>query len=137
MDLFIRMSDGQPVEHPIIADNFREAFPGIDPDNLPPEFARFTRIARPTPGPFQDVSGPTYEVIDGVVRDVWAVRDLSDDERATKIAGARAEGCVFPSWTLDEATLIWTPPTPRPEEGGPYRWDEGSVSWAAITPPAP
>lgn len=38
----------------------------------------------------------------------------------------------FPSWTLD-ANHDWQPPTPRPPEGGPYRWDEDTLSWVALT----
>lgn len=34
-----------------------------------------------------------------------------------------------PSWTLDEETCFWNPPTPYPTDGGAYRWDEASVSW--------
>ena len=45
MELFIRLVNGEPFEHPIMGDNFREAFPHIDTDNLPSEFARFLRVA--------------------------------------------------------------------------------------------
>ena len=38
----------------------------------------------------------------------------------------------FPSWTLD-ANHDWQPPTPRPTDGGPWRWDEESLSWVEIT----
>ena len=41
MELFIRIKDGEPFEHPIFGDNFRAAFPDIDSDNLPPDFVRF------------------------------------------------------------------------------------------------
>ena len=41
MELFIQIRNGQPFEHPIFGDNFRQAFPDVDVDNLPPEFARF------------------------------------------------------------------------------------------------
>jgi hypothetical protein len=34
----------------------------------------------------------------------------------------------FPSWTLD-ANHDWQPPTPRPSEGGPWMWDEDTLSW--------
>jgi hypothetical protein len=34
----------------------------------------------------------------------------------------------YPSWTLD-ADHDWHPPTPMPEEGGPYTWDEDTTSW--------
>lgn len=38
----------------------------------------------------------------------------------------------FPSWTLD-ANHDWQPPTPMPSEGGPWRWDEGTLSWVEVT----
>ena len=34
----------------------------------------------------------------------------------------------YPSWTLDEDTCLWEPPTPAPTEGQ-FIWDEASVSW--------
>lgn len=39
----------------------------------------------------------------------------------------------FPSWTLDEATLSWEPPTPYPNDGQRYDWDEDSLSWLLST----
>jgi len=33
------------------------------------------------------------------------------------------------SWTLNETTCIWDPPTPYPDDGGIYRWDESTLSW--------
>jgi hypothetical protein len=38
----------------------------------------------------------------------------------------------FPSWTLD-ADHDWQPPTPMPEEGGPYTWDEDTLTWVSLT----
>ncbi len=37
----------------------------------------------------------------------------------------------FPSWTLDEATCRWQAPVPMPSEGGPWTWDEETLSWVA------
>jgi hypothetical protein len=34
----------------------------------------------------------------------------------------------YPSWTLD-GNHDWQAPTPRPAEGGPYVWDEPTLSW--------
>ena len=39
----------------------------------------------------------------------------------------------FPSWTLNLDTALWEPPTPMPEEGGPYRWDEDTLTWVSLT----
>lgn len=38
----------------------------------------------------------------------------------------------FPSWTLDHNS-DWQPPTPCPSEGGPWTWDEDTLSWVEVT----
>ena len=38
----------------------------------------------------------------------------------------------YPSWVLDEATCWWKAPVPMPSEGGPWRWDEATLSWVAL-----
>ena len=38
----------------------------------------------------------------------------------------------YPSWTLDEDTCLWNPPTPYPEDGKKYDWDEETTSWIEI-----
>lgn len=84
LELYIQIRDGQPHEHPIFAENFREAFPGIDTENLPNTFAKFIRVAQPAIGNYEVYEGVTYQWVDGVVKDVHTVRPMTDDERATK-----------------------------------------------------
>lgn len=38
----------------------------------------------------------------------------------------------FPSWTLDEDTCVWQPPTPKPTDDKVYEWNESTTSWDAI-----
>ena len=40
----------------------------------------------------------------------------------------------YPSWVLDE-NFDWQPPTPMPDDGKPYSWDEDSLSWVEIVVP--
>jgi hypothetical protein len=134
MELYIQIRNGQPFEHPIFGDNFRQAFPHIDVFNLPPEFAVFERIPQNvTPGPFE-VAEVSYQWFDTIVKDVWSVRPMTDQEKATKIAEYQSNK-PFPSWTLNEETLTYSAPTPRPQDGKLYRWDEPTLSWIEITPP--
>ena len=37
----------------------------------------------------------------------------------------------FTSWTLNESTCCWEPPTPMPTDGIIYVWDESLVNWKA------
>ena len=43
----------------------------------------------------------------------------------------------WPSWSLNQDTCWWEPPTPYPDDDdGPYkkyRWDEDSTSWVEVT----
>jgi hypothetical protein len=50
MNFIIRIKDGAPFEHPIAVLNFIDAFPTIDVNNLPSEFAWFERVERPNLG---------------------------------------------------------------------------------------
>tara|TARA_Y100000310_G_scaffold303033_1_gene340975 strand:- start:3 stop:383 length:381 start_codon:yes stop_codon:yes gene_type:complete len=38
----------------------------------------------------------------------------------------------YPSWTLDE-NYAWQPPTPMPDDGNFYVWDEATTSWVEVT----
>ena len=40
----------------------------------------------------------------------------------------------YPSWSLDE-NYDWQPPTPMPDDGKPYVWDEPTLSWVELTLP--
>jgi len=108
MELFIRIKDGQPFEHPIIGDNFRQAFPDVDVNNLPPEFARFERTEMPAIDAYEVYEGATYELVNGVYKDVHHVRLMTDVEKTTKIAEAKT--LSHPNgWIFNEAVCEWQP----------------------------
>ena len=68
----------------ILGDNFREAFPHIDTENLPPSFARFERVPQPEIGLFEINEGVVYQWVNGVVKDVWVKRLMTNVEKAEK-----------------------------------------------------
>ena len=35
----------------------------------------------------------------------------------------------YPSWVLNEDTCSWEAPTPIPEDGSKYSWDEETLTW--------
>ena len=39
----------------------------------------------------------------------------------------------FASWMLNEDTCLWNAPTPYPNDGNHYLWNEESQSWNLIT----
>ena len=136
MELYIRIKDGQPFEHPIMGDNFKQAFPDIDVNNLPTAFARFERVARPILGVYEVMVSETatYELIDGVYKDVWQKRNMTAEEKTAKQRRIkdfwvlRGQADNFTAWTFDEATCAYLPPIPRPETGD-YFWQGTTSSW--------
>lgn len=38
----------------------------------------------------------------------------------------------FPSWTLNPDTALWDAPTPMPDDGNLYRWDEDTLTWVSV-----
>jgi hypothetical protein len=39
----------------------------------------------------------------------------------------------FNSWVINEETWLWEAPTPMPDDGKIYEWDEASTSWKEVT----
>ena len=136
MELYIRIKDGQPFEHPILGDNFREAFPDVDTNNLPPEFASFTRIETPLAGAYEVYEGVEYQLQeDGSYKDVHIIRDMTAEEKTAKQDAVKAdwEANGFASWTFNEGTCSFDPPAPYPDDGKAYIWNEDITSWEEVT----
>lgn len=129
MKLFIKIENGQPVDHPVIEDNIKQVFPEYDEDNPPENYTAFERVSRPNVGVYQVLESdtPTYEWVGDVVKDVWALRDMTAEERQAKIDAARAQehlnGFVF-----NEESCGWDCPIPQPL-GDPTVWDEVLLDW--------
>lgn len=134
MELFIRLKNGQPFEHPIFGDNFRQAFPDVDTNNLPEWVARFERVAPPAVGVYEVYEGVTYER-DGVVfKDIHHVRAMTGEEKTAKQNEAKAQWSQhgFASWVFNEASCSFQAPVMYPTDGKPYRWDEATTSWVEV-----
>lgn len=133
MKLFIKVKDGEAFEHPMLEDNFLQAYPNIDPENLPPEFARFIRVPQPQLDRFEVYEGVTYEWNGWAFIDVHHVRPMNAAERDEVIERTKAAR-PNESWTWDEVNLKWLPPT-LPTTGGPWRFDRQALDWVIATEP--
>ena len=136
MELYIRIKDGQPFEHPILGDNFRQAFPDIDTNNLPSTFARFTRLPEPALGVYEVCDGCTYEWEGDKITDVHHVRNMTTAEKTAKQDATKARwlGNGYASWVFNEDTCSFDPPTPYPTDGNVYQWDEETTAWVEVAP---
>lgn len=136
MSYFIRIKNNEAFEHPIAEDNFKQAFPDIDIDNLPDEFARFVRVAPPTLGPYEIWTGTTYEWDGDIIKDVHQINNITEEEKLAKqnaVKEAWPDGpYAYDSWNFSEDTCRFEPPTPYPttlDDPDYYVWNEETTSW--------
>ena len=138
MNLYIETENGQPKNHPAFEDNLLEAFGAI-----PEHWEAFVRVERPSSlGLYEVFDDPevTYEKIDGVWKDVWRIRNMTDEEKSAKQQAARAsfnkryQAENWSAWTLDEATCEMQPTIPRPDliEGVDVRWCGADNNWKEV-----
>ena len=139
MKLYIQIENGQPINHPIEEGNFKSAFPKVDINNLPPEWALFNRVQQPTDlltSPFQNAVSSYGLMADGTTwQDVWTAQPMSDQEKADKIALYQSMP-PGPNQTLNTETLVWSPSTPMPQDGQTYLWNNATGEWI-VPPPKP
>jgi hypothetical protein len=110
MRYLIQILDGQPVNHPIAEENFREAFPGVDLDApLPSWVAWFTRTdPQNLPVGVYEHQIEAYGWEDGVVVDLWPNIPYTPEEKAEKIALVVAADHPD-GWVFDEDRCRWLP----------------------------
>ena len=139
MNLYIQLQNGEPVNHPILEDNLKQAFPGIDLNNLPETFARFERVVPTMLGVYEISEGVTYEWVDDMVKDVHHRRAMTTEERTAKQDTVKADWqqTGFASWIFNEETCAFDPPSPYPTDGKSYVWDEPTTSWVELTNESP
>jgi hypothetical protein len=115
---FIRIKDGQPFEHPIHHDNFVLAFPDVDINNLPPEFAEFIRHSPEIPAQ-HEVLVEAYGWVGDKVTDEWIVRPMTDEER--KAYDEKQIKAVMEEWELRKQAARMRIANP-PGEPARIRW---------------
>ena len=136
MELFIRIIDGQPFEHPIFEDNFKEAFPDVDLNNLPSEFLKFVRVEKPILKKYEVCENEsTYKIVDGICTDDWSLRLMTEEEKAAKdVLLEELRNAPFgPEWVFDEDFCFWKFRVPYPTDGKQYVWNETEYAWQELS----
>lgn len=118
MNLYIETENGAVKNHPAFEDNLIQAF-----GSVPSHWEPFTRVERPVPGVYEVLESqePVYAKVNGVWTDVWSIREMTAEEKATKqqtvidAFNSRPQAANWSAWSLDETTCTMQPPIPRPE----------------------
>jgi hypothetical protein len=134
MELYIKLLNGKPVEHPICRENMETAYPHVDLENLPVDWARFERVPRPSLGVY-DVAECFYEWEGDIVKDVWYTHKMGEEEKRQKQERVKknyiADG-GYSNWIFDEETCSHIPPVPYPDDNKPYIWVQEALTWVEM-----
>ena len=141
-DLYIKIENGLPINHPAFKVNLIDAF-GKVPDDWEP----FIRVPDPTlknKDIVLDHPDPVYRKVDGVWMDVWYARPKTPEElsieREALFAALREQWAQrpyahnFTAWVINEEKQQYEPPFPKPNDGKFYRWSGPDNNWKLAEP---
>lgn len=140
MELFIRIENGSPVDHPITLENLLMVYPDFDPNNPPSNFAPFVMNGVPGIGHFEVYEGVSYRWEANYVTDIHHVRPMTDEEKQNYINKLRQKFLDQggdEDWIFNENTITFVPPIPYPQDGQRYIWERDSNTWIVDTSPIP
>lgn len=131
MNLYIEITDGVTKNHPALEENLIQAF-GLIPENWEP----FVRVERPVLEAYKILRSeePIYEKIDGTWKDVWSVREMTEEEKIVKQNEVKDYWSIngYASWIFNEDTCSFNAPVSYPDDGERYYWDEETTSWEKL-----
>ena len=159
MGFYIKIENGQPIDHPADEENLMQVF-----GEIPLDWETFVRVEQPIPLLYQVLESqePTYQKINDLWTDVWALRDMTADEKNAKQQAvkdkwmARFQVSNWSAWIFDDSICAYVPPVPRtvtmedidirwcgadnnwkrvpahPIDGGQYKFDYIAWSWVAV-----
>lgn len=81
MKLYIETENNQIKNHPAFENNLIQAF-----GEIPKNWVPFERVEQPVLDIYEVYEGVTYELVDGIYKDVHHVRFMSDEEKFAKDA---------------------------------------------------
>lgn len=143
-NLYIKVINGKTVDHPVLAQNLFDVFPGVPAEQFPAlGYEPFVRVELLVPQNKRFIR-TEYEKIDGVWTDVHYFEDLSPEEIAaiaqrkrqliTEWWQSRPEAFNYTAWVYDEALERFVPPFPKPDDGQFYRWSGKDNNWKLAEP---
>jgi len=137
MNLYIRIENSFPVNHPATEENLLDAF-----GEIPSDWEPFERVDDPTRTNNKLMllhPMPLYIKVDGVWKDDWQYREKTPEEieqmfKPYKDAwNANPYVHNFSAWIFNENTGTYEPPFPRPADHGYqgkfYRWCGAENNW--------
>jgi hypothetical protein len=131
MALFLKIENGQPINHPAYDFNLVHAF-----GQIPEGWTMFNRVRQPNDliiGTFQKANCTYGLSSDGVTwEDKWSVVDMTEEEKQNLIEEVQSNP-PFPNAILDTTTLKWKGP-PKPTDNQSYAFNVETGTWVVVQP---
>jgi len=134
-NLYIRILDGKPYLHPVTEDNMKLSHTDVSLDVLPDNWAKFVRVEQPALTPYQTATC-VYDWDGDVVKDVWTVVDMSEEEKAAKQETVKTNWLAdggWHDWIFDEESCTHKPPIDYPSDDKEYVWDSSIGGWTELS----
>jgi hypothetical protein len=137
LELYIKIQNGLPIDHPHLKDNVLDAYELGDTDlDGHPDWLPFIRTEMPRVGIYEVAGGPHYVRDGNVVNEQWIVRPMTEEERVMKQNQRKfdwKQNGGPANWVFDEEKCAYIPPLPYPDDGAPYIWVQEANRWIEIS----
>lgn len=129
--MYIKIKDGKPDGHPVLASNIIMVFPNFDFDNIPNDWAKFIRDPKPDISIYEVYDGSEYIWDNNLIKEIHKTRPMTLEEKSNKQEEIKQnyKSIGFTTWIFNEETCDCEPPVPKPEDDKEYVWDDKAVAW--------
>ena len=140
MSLYIQIENGAPINHPALEENLIEAFGAIPSTweafvRVPKPTPTLYQVFNSELPAYQKVDGVWTDVwaLRDMTAEEIAAKKAANEQYVKEQWADRQQAFNWTAWTFDEATCSYQPPIPRPETGE-YFWCGAENNWKAPTP---
>lgn len=133
-DLYIKIKNGLPVDHPLTESNLRLVDSNFDESLANGAYIKFERSIFTEAIGVYEVCESFYYIDNDVVKEKFVVRPMTIDEKTKKQSIEKERWSVngYPSWIFDENFCVFKPPVEYPNDGKKYVWDENTTLWVEV-----
>jgi len=133
-DLYIKIKNRLPVDHPLTESNLRLVDSNFDESLANGAYMKFERSIFAEAMGVYEVCECFYYMDNDVVKEKFVVRPMTTDEKTKKqqIEKERWSENGYSSWIFDEDFCVFKPPIEYPNDGKKYVWDESTTLWVEV-----
>lgn len=140
LNLFIKLENGEPVNHPTTEENLLQFYPDLEVNNPPDGWGKFIREPHPDMNFFETVDTVNYELSEEYTKqfgtktwhDVYTIREMTPEEKEQKCLSFFSKKLEDLHPSFNSVSGMFIPTKPMPQDGKFYEWVPNMNMWVDV-----